>query len=587
MRPPNTLFAFQLFAAVALYGCGCFVPVTEKQCDVNTPCGSGWVCLGGVCHPPDGGKAGGAGGGGAGVGGGGAGVGGGGAGVGGGGAGVGGGGGACGGCRDATTGGCLPGTAQNRCGINGNTCSACQATQTCQNGACVNAGCTAANCPSGCCRNGVCVPTSMQTTASCGLSGQTCAACPAGQGCFFGKCSAVSTCNSTNCAGCCSGNVCLNTMIQTPVNCGLGGNACFACAAGQICTNGTCIVPTTCTAASCPGGCCDSGKCVVFATQSPSFCGASGTQCKQCPPGNTCSFGACVAPQCSPVTCAGCCTATGCVAGTATLACGRNGMQCTSCGGGQVCAAGSCMGIGKKIGDSCMSSTDCSAIGSGAYCKFQTSSGNGQYLGGFCTRPCSTDGGNTCTADSVCLNALQPYGENDAFCSPRCSNMNQCRTPGYSCYFINTVSTTACWLNPIPLVGIDAGVATDGGSIGLPCVNAGQCTNPTNAFCIQDVIPGLGASGFVGGYCSALCSTVPCIGGTSCQTVTGFSSGLTQQVCLRDCIGPRTGQSNCRNGYVCEGTAGTPLGSCLPRCNNSGATCPAGATCNTMSGYCN
>ena len=120
-----------------------------------------------------------------------------------------------------------------------------------------------------------------------------------------------------------------------------------------------------------------------------------------------------------------------------------------------------------------------------------------------------------------------------------------------------------------------------------PCVNAGQCTNPTNSFCIQDVIPGLGASGFVGGYCSSLCSGVACVAGSSCQTVTGFSSGVTQQVCLRDCSAPRTGQSNCRNGYVCEGTVGATVGACLPRCNNSGATCPTGTACNTMSGYCN
>ena len=74
--------------------------------------------------------------------------------------------------------------------------------------------------------------------------------------------------------------------------------------------------------------------------------------------------------------------------------------------------------------------------------------------------------------------------------------MNQCRMPGYACYFINTVSTTACWLNPIPIVGFDGGFSSDAGTasfIGAACVNAGQCTNPSNAFCIQDVIPGLGA----------------------------------------------------------------------------------------------
>jgi hypothetical protein len=149
------------------------------------------------------------------------------------------------------------------------------------------------------------------------------------------------------------------------------------------------------------------------------------------------------------------------------------------------------------------------------------------------------------------------------------------------------VSTTACWLNPIPTVGMDGGSPDAGTSfIGSPCLNAGQCTNPSNAFCIQDVIPGVGASGFVGGYCSTLCNAAACVAGASCQTVTG-SFGFTQQLCLRDCTGPRTGQSNCRNGYVCEGTTGTAVGACTPRCNNTGAACPAGTACNTMSGYCN
>lgn len=590
MRSPSALFAFQLFAALSLYGCGCFVPVTQKQCDEKSPCGSSWRCVDGVCHPPDGGSGGSGGGknaGGGAEGGGAAGGGFGGGSAFGGGAG-GGTGGACGGCLDSVN-QCQPGTTPSRCGVNGLPCKTCSAGQLCQNGGCVTAPCNPLSCPSGCCRNGVCVPASMQTDAMCGLNGATCTGCPGGQSCFSGKCAMSAQCNPNNCAGCCAGSICIATSFQTVTNCGVGGKVCTSCPAGQLCTNGACTM-NPCSGNNCPGGCCRNGACVPFSMQNNNACGSFGSQCSPCPMGNNCVSGQCTPPPCNVATCAGCCGFNGCESGTSQFSCGKNGQACLPCGSGQTChsQSGMCMAITKKIGDPCTSSFECTGIGPGAYCKTQTSSGNAPYTNGFCTRQCSTDGGTGCTVDSVCLNALQPYGENDAFCSPRCTAMTQCRAGGYACYFINSVSATACWLNPIPGGGADGGVPDGGASfIGSACVNAGQCTNPSNAFCILDVIGGLGPSGFVGGYCSALCSGVPCVAGSSCQTVTGFSTGISQQVCLRDCSFPRTGQSNCRNGYLCEGTLGASLGACLPRCNNSGATCPAGTTCNAMSGYCN
>lgn len=582
MRSPSTFVAVQLAAALLLSSC--LVTVTEKQCDTTSDCGSGWICVSGVCHAPDGGGTSGGGsgndagpGGGTGGGGGGSSVGG----------GVGGGGGnTCAGCRDSSM-VCQPGTTPTQCGAGGLSCKVCLASQTCINGACINA-CTASSCPSGCCQNGACVLPMAQSVSACGISGMTCAACGTGLGCFGGKCVPTSACSAMSCPGCCSGNICLPFNIQTLLSCGAGGSACKACTQNQICSNGNCTAPPTCTAATCPLGCCNAGQCVGFASQNVLSCGKGGAQCNSCPGTTSCTMGTCTAPTCGPNTCSGCCTPTGCQPGNNTMACGKSGSVCSACMPGQSCVSGGCVTPTKKIGDACALDSECALAGPGAYCKQTTSTGNGVYTGGFCTRPCANMDGGTCTADSVCLSALQPYGENDVFCSPRCSTTAQCRPSGYACYFINTVSTTACWLNPIPVAaqdgGVDAGLPS---FIGTACVNSGQCTNPPNSFCIQDVLPGLGASGFVGGYCSSLCSGSPCVAGSSCQSVTGFSSGITQQVCLRDCTAPRTGQSNCRNGYVCEGTIGSTAGACLPRCNNSGASCPSGTTCNTMTGYCN
>jgi hypothetical protein len=247
---------------------------------------------------------------------------------------------------------------------------------------------------------------------------------------------------------------------------------------------------------------------------------------------------------------------------------------------------GQCIQPPKQIGDPCSFSSECAAIGNGAYCKTITSTGNGIYTNGFCTKPCAADGGFGCTPTSLCLSQLSPYGENDAFCSPRCSNANQCRTPGYACYFFVTASANACWLNPIPNTGFDAGMpdAGVGSTIGNACINDGQCLQPAASFCIPDVAPGVGATGFVGGYCSTSCNGSPCVGGSTCASVnTGVGAF---PVCLKTCPTPRMGQSTCRNGYVCEGATGLMGGYCLPRCSNTGANCPTGTSCNSTTGYC-
>ena len=321
--------------------------------------------------------------------------------------------------------------------------------------------------------------------------------------------------------------------------------------------------------------------------QSTFSCGTSGVTCKACPPGASCTNGQCV-QVCNAASCpTGCCSNGICLQGRSSFSCGIGGQACLTCPNGQLCPDGVCTA---NIGDPCQSNSECTGPGIGGFgiCKKVTSTGNATYQGGFCTKNCILDAGFTnCPMTSVCLDALQPYGENDPICSPRCTSLMNCRTPGYACYVFNSVATTACWLNPIPALGTDAGLSDAGGnSVGQPCLNDGQCTSPANVFCVQDVIAGIGPTGFVGGYCSTSCNGTPCGPGTTCVGVTGVGGAVTLPLCLRNCANARTGQSNCRNGYVCDGNVGAPVGYCLPRCNNTGSACPTGLVCNTSSGYC-
>ncbi len=581
----HRLVALQLFAAASIAGCSCFQPVVELQCDAKTPCGSGWLCVDGQCVPP--GSGGGSGGGAGGVGGGssvGGGIGGGssvGGGTGGGSSvGGGAGGGGCSGCT-SINGQCLPGNTSSNCGAFGKACVGCSSSQTCTAGACVSNICNASNC-TGCCTGNICIGPANETNLFCGNSGQQCAACAAGQTCQNTKCTpVVGQCGPANCSGCCAGGVCV--VQTTSAACGSGGQACISCGPTTSCLNGQCT--TTCGPGTC-NGCCDQGKCTPLSSQSTFACGSGGGVCKSCPAGNNCVTGQCVPQTCNVMTCAGCCQNGFCSPGTTTNACGVAGTQCQICLGTQSCTLGQCVQPAKQIGDSCLFNTDCAAIGGGAYCKTITSSGNGVYQGGFCTRPCAADGGTGCTPNTLCLNQLSAYGENDVFCSPRCSSANQCRTPGYACYFFVSASANACWLNPIPPpVGVDAGIpdAGVGSTIGQACVNDGQCLQPAASFCIPDVAPGIGPTGFVGGYCSTSCNGSTCVAGSTCTSV---NSGVGAfPVCLKNCSAPRTGQATCRNGYVCDGPMGNS-GWCLPRCSNTGANCPTGSTCNTTTGYC-
>jgi hypothetical protein len=575
----HRLVALQLFAALTLWGCSCFAPVKEARCDEATPCGSGWVCIGGECFPPGSGGGGQAAGGGAPGGGAGGGVG-----------GAGGGMAPCGpntctGCC-ASNGQCLAGTANATCGGKGQTCGLCTAGQTCRDQACVAVPvCNAMTCSNGCCWGGTCLPFSSQTSGSCGVGGGSCTPCATGDTCAFGKCGMGNPCNSGSCLGCCAGQVCIPTSIQTSNLCGAQASTCQSCGAGKLCSNGVCGSPTTCNASNC-AGCCESGKCLLPTMQTAALCGVSGNACKSCPSGTTCGGGVCTAMPCGPQNCAGCCgQGQNCLGGTSASACGIGGKVCQTCASGQVCGGAACISVPfPKFGDPCGSNGDCAGAGLGAYCRKITTSG-ALYQGGFCTRNCTTDAGVSigCSASSVCLDTLGSYGEQATVCSPVCSVNNPCRANGYSCYAWPSLAVSACWLDPLPGSTADAGTAL---SIGQSCVNDAQCLNPANSFCLPDVLPGVGATGFVGGYCTTSCNGAACATDSRCVGVSN-NLGVTLPLCLRACANPRSGQSSCRNGYICETSGTTGGGYCLPKCNNAGSSCPLGTACNAMTGYCN
>lgn len=170
-----------------------------------------------------------------------------------------------------------------------------------------------------------------------------------------------------------------------------------------------------------------------------------------------CVAGFCLPNPCNPLNCAGgCCQNDVCVPDETHLQCGTGASACHACVAGQRCSNGNCLANG--AGDPCTDDVECAGLGSTAYCRKSTSSMNAVYPGGFCTRPCgrsNPDGGGGCGPGAVCLDALQAFGELDAFCSPACNSKPECRVPDYDCYYVNRAGKTACWLKPLP--GEDAG----------------------------------------------------------------------------------------------------------------------------------
>lgn len=75
---------------------------------------------------------------------------------------------------------CLPGTADDACGQNGQLCNNCvPGSQVCRASLCVAPTCDSVSCPSGCCDGTDCVELPLQSPAQCGNFGNACQSCGA------------------------------------------------------------------------------------------------------------------------------------------------------------------------------------------------------------------------------------------------------------------------------------------------------------------------------------------------------------------------------------------------------------------------
>jgi hypothetical protein len=148
---------------------------------------------------------------------------------------------------------CIEPTTDQACGWYGIACEPCADGGTCQGGDCVYTlwTCGPSNC-GGCCIGNQSFGDAAQTgcfpgteEGSCGSAGSGCTICKPGETCrplLFdagGFCQANSTtCDPTNCTGCCINGIC--AQGDQAMACGIGGVACKDCGDGGACQEGNC-----------------------------------------------------------------------------------------------------------------------------------------------------------------------------------------------------------------------------------------------------------------------------------------------------------------------------------------------------------
>ena len=222
----------------------------------------------------------------------------------------------------------------------------------CPSNRCINNQCGSAcgqDCTGCCTTDGRCAPVDQQTSSLCGTGGATCQNCSLQTPptvCSNSIC--TSTCGPSNCSdGCCQGNQCVPKSSQSSSVCGSSGSTCRSCGAGETCTNGVCT--GTCSLNTCPRcvGDCVNGACVCGS--GPRCDASKGEECYQSP---TTGQKSCV---CTSVAVGNflCCEAIGEAAG-----CGCYGCNATDSMGRPM----SC-----RQGDTCVPKADCKRYGGTTY----------------------------------------------------------------------------------------------------------------------------------------------------------------------------------------------------------------------------
>jgi hypothetical protein len=201
---------------------------------------------------------------------------------------------------------CVNGTDVHACGVGGLDCETCGpgagpcVPQADGGGLCGGVQtCTPDNCSSGCCVGNLCLVTGRSDSA-CGWMGQACVACAPGETCVGSQCQKPPFCvGGVNCGGCCLGNQCVKGNADNACAWAAAsvGDRCLDCTAqGLFCHNGYCTPgcsPSNC-AGCCSGNVCATGTQVVA-------CGVGGVACNDCtvPPaftGAVCEAGICGPP---------------------------------------------------------------------------------------------------------------------------------------------------------------------------------------------------------------------------------------------------------------------------------------------------
>lgn len=251
----------------------------------------------------------------------------------------------------------------------------------------------------------------------------------------------------------------------------------------------------------------------------------------------------------------------------------------------------------------CQRDTQCPGVG--ARCR-PPSEG---WPNGYCTVPCTPPDTEPCLdADLFYNHCLTDDATGDSWCERRCLNGIDCARDGYTCVgqfppmdqgmcVGVCLSDTDCSRGEV--CNRDSGrcvtSSPTGAAIGGACTANEQCRSND---CITELSGAGNPTGFLGGYCAALCILPAGYNGNSFYAGTALPAGscTTDAVCFPNsgfaegdpgiCLDECAVTTDCRPGLECTtdfqlssgDTAHYTNGVCLPiDCET--VDCPAGSTC--------